>query len=103
MSLRSDERNECLVKDSQQGMGRSRLCQDHKQLVLDLIIDNEGDDRLVESTRGKFFRAPSEEAEIIKKVLDAEVTEANAINAAETNELRTMGEELAHELGGSFC
>ncbi len=33
------------------------------KMVLDLIIEDEGGDDLVESKRGKLYRAPSEEAE----------------------------------------
>ena len=33
------------------------------KMVLDLIIEDEGGDALVESKRGKLYRAPSEEAE----------------------------------------
>ena len=71
--------------------------------MLDLIIDDEGGGRLVELKRGTLFRAPLEEAEIIEEVLDAEVTEANAIDAAEAEELTKMGKEIARKLGGSFC
>ena len=39
------------------------------KLVLDLIIDDEGGNRKVESKRGKLFRAPPEEAEVIEDVL----------------------------------
>ena len=48
---------------------------------------------------GKFFRAPSEEAGTIEKVLDVEVIEADVIDAAETDELTTMGEEITRKLG----
>ena len=51
----------------------------------------------------KLFRAPPEEVEIIKEVLDAEAMEAGAIDAAEADELEWMGEELARKLGGAFC
>ena len=34
-------------------------------MVLDLIIEDEGGDRLAESRRGKLFRAPIDEAEDI--------------------------------------
>ena len=57
----------------------------------------------MELKRGKLFHAPLEEAEIIKEVLDAEVTEADTIDAAEADELTTMGEEIARELGGAIC
>ena len=33
------------------------------KLVLDLIIEDKGGDRLIESKRGKLFREPSPEAE----------------------------------------
>ena len=74
-----------------------------RRLVLDLIIDDGGDNRLVKSKRGKLFCAPSEEAEITKEVLNAEATEADAIDAAEADELTMMGEELTRKLGGAFC
>ena len=70
---------------------------------MDLTINGEGSGRLVESKRGKLFRAPSEEAEIIKDVLDAEGTEADAIGVAEADKLTTMGEEIVRTLGGAFC
>jgi hypothetical protein len=70
---------------------------------LDLIIEDEGGNRLVESKRGHRVRTPSEEAEIMEEVLDAEVTEAEAINAAKDDKLTTMGKELVQELGWAFC
>ena len=108
MSLWSDEKDECRVENSRQDMGRSRLCQAPKslerwRLVLDLIIENKGSDRFVESKRRKLFRAPSEEAGIIEEVPNAKVTEADAINAAETADLTTMGKKRMREFGGAFC
>lgn len=71
--------------------------------MLDLINHNEDGNRLVDSKRGRLFRAPLEEAEITEEVLNAEATEANAIDAAEADELTTMGKELVRKLGGGFC
>jgi hypothetical protein len=74
-------------------------------LVLDLIINNNGDNRLVELKSGKLFITPPEEAEIIKEALDTETMEADtiaAIDAAEEEELDTTGEELTHEFGWVF-
>ena len=52
---------------------------------------------------GKLFRLLLEEAEIIKELLDVEVTEADAIDAAEADKLTTMGEEIPRKVGGTFC
>ena len=52
-------------------------------MVLDLIIDDEGGNRLVESKRGKLYRAPPEEAEVIEEVLEAEETTGDAADEAE--------------------
>ena len=72
-------------------------------LVLDVIIDDNGGNRTEESKRGKLSRDPPEEVEIIQEDLNAKTTEADAIDAAEADELDTVDEKLACELGGSFC
>ena len=55
------------------------------RMVLDLIIEDEDGDRLVESRRGKLFRAPADEAEdLVTEIEVAEEegeSEANAIAA----------------------
>ena len=71
--------------------------------MLDLIIDVEGSASLVESKRGTFFRAPSEAAEIIEGVLDAEVTEVDVINTVEADKLTVVGNEIARKLRRVFC
>ena len=53
------------------------------RLVLGLIIDDGDGNRLVESKRGKLFRAPSDEAEIIEDMLDEEETELDLLKEAE--------------------
>ena len=68
--------------------------------MLDLIINNEDGDRLMDSKRRKLFRAPLEEADIIKEVLGVEVTEADQSNVAEVDMFTTMGKEIARKLGG---
>ena len=75
-------------------------------LVLDLIINENSDNRLVDLKREKLFVTPLEEVGIIKEALDTEITKADtiaAIDAAEEEELDTTGEELTHEFGGVFC
>ena len=52
-------------------------------MVLDLIIDDEGGNRLVESKRGKLYRASPEEAEVIEEVLEAEETTGDAADEAD--------------------
>ena len=58
------------------------------RLVLDLIIEDEGGDRLVERRRGKLFRAPPEDAEDLMTeltVADEEgESEAGDINMADS-------------------
>ena len=61
------------------------------RLVLDLIIEDEGGDRKVEAKRGKIFRAPPEEAEVIEDVIEEEETEEDWIDAADA------------DLGGALC
>ena len=56
------------------------------RLVLDLIIDDDGGNRLVESKRGKLFHAPPEEAEVIEDVLDEEETDTDILDAAEVDD-----------------
>ena len=48
-----------------------------------IINDNGGGNHLVESKRGKLFRAPPDKAEIIKDVLDEEETELDLLKKAE--------------------
>ena len=61
------------------------------RLVLDLIVEGEGGDGMVEAKRGKLFRAPPEEAEVIEDVLEEEETELDWIHEADA------------ELGGALC
>ena len=65
---------------------------------MDLIIDDEGDTRLVELKRGKLFRAPPEEADIIAEAFNTEATETDATDAPEADELEMMGDEIARKL-----
>ena len=53
------------------------------KLVLDLIIKDEGGDRKVESKRGKLFRAPSDEAEVLGVPVNEAQAEEEAISAVE--------------------
>ena len=57
------------------------------RLVLDLIIEDEGGDRLVESRRGKLFRAPTDEVEDmvteLATIAEEGESEADAIAAAD--------------------
>ena len=53
------------------------------KLVLDLIIEDEGGDRLVESRRGKLYGAPSDEAEVLDAPVGEEQAEEEAIEAVE--------------------
>ena len=59
------------------------------RMVLDLIIEDEGGDRLVESRRGKLYRAPADEAEdLVTEVEVAEEegeSEADAIATADVD------------------
>ena len=57
-----------------------------RRLVLDLIIDDDSGNRLVKSKRGKLFRAPPDEAEIIKDVLNEEETELDLLEEAEIDD-----------------
>ena len=58
------------------------------RLVLDLIIEDEGGDRLVESRRGKLFCAPTGEVEDMETELaetaEEGESEADAIATADT-------------------
>ena len=58
----------------------------HWRLALNLIIDDAGDNRLVETKRGKLFRAPPDEADIIEDVLDEEETELDLLKEAEIDD-----------------
>ena len=53
------------------------------KLVLDLIIEDKGGDRKVESKRGKLFRAPSDEAEVLDTPVNKAQAEEEAISAME--------------------
>ena len=59
------------------------------RLFLDLIIEDEGGDRLVESRRGKLFRAPTDEVEdmVTELAVAAEEgeSEADAIAAVDAD------------------
>lgn len=55
-------------------------------LVSDLIINDNGDNRLIELKKGNLFRAPPEEAEIIKNVLNGEEMDLNLLNNADIND-----------------
>lgn len=51
------------------------------KLVLDLIIEDEGGDRLIESRRGKLYGAPSDEAEVLDMLVGEAQAEEEAIAA----------------------
>ena len=54
------------------------------KIVLDLIIEDDGGNRKVETKRGKLFRAPSDEAEILDEdEEEEELTEAQEIAVSE--------------------
>ena len=74
------------------------------KLVLDLIIDDEGGNRKVESKRGKLFRAPPEEAEVIEDVLDVPETDGDGADEADLDVAPGFVEEeaLAESLAGQF-
>ena len=75
------------------------------KLVLDLIIDDEGGNRKVESKRGKLFRAPPEEAEVIEDVLNVPETDGNGADEADLDVapgLVEREETLAASLGGQL-
>ena len=59
------------------------------KMVLDLIIDDEGGDRLVESRRGKLYRSPVGKAKDLVTEIEAADEEgeskADAIAAADTD------------------
>ena len=73
--------------------------------VLDLIIDDDGGNRKVESQRGKLFRAPPEEAEVIEDVLADPETAGDGADEADLDVAPGFVEEeaLAESLGGAFC
>lgn len=74
------------------------------RMVLDLIIDDEGGDRLIESKRGKLYRAPPEEAEVIEEVLEAEETAGDAADEADLDiDVHAEGDALARAEGGAYC
>ena len=53
-------------------------------MVLDLIIEDNGGNRKVETKRGKLFRAPPDEAEILDEdEEEEELTEAQEIAVSE--------------------
>ena len=56
------------------------------RLVLDLIIEDDGGNQLVESKRGKLFRAPPDEAEVIEDVVNEEDTDGDSLDAAEVDD-----------------
>ena len=69
--------------------------------MLDLIIDNDDGNQKVESKRGKLFRAPPEEAEVIEDVLDVPETDGNGADEADLDVASGIVEEkaLAESLG----
>ena len=76
----------------------------HWRMILDLIIDDEGGDRLIESKRGKLYRAPPEEAEVIEEVLEAEETAGDAADEADLDiDVHAEGDALARAEGGAYC
>ena len=53
------------------------------KLVLDLIIADNGGDRLIESNRGKLFRAPSDETEDLEENDPAPPVDPEELTAAQ--------------------
>ena len=49
-------------------------------LILDLIVEDEGGNKMVEAKTGKLFHAPPEEAEVVKDVLEEEETKVDWID-----------------------
>jgi hypothetical protein len=64
---------------------------------LDLIIDENGRNTTEELKGGKLFLGPLQEVKIIQEDLNAKTTEADAIDAAEADELDTVDEKLVCE------
>ena len=55
-------------------------------LVLDLIIEDDGGNRLVESKRGKLFCAPPDEAEVIEDMVNEEGMDGDSLDATEVDD-----------------
>ena len=53
------------------------------KMVLDLIIEDEGGNRKVETKRGKLFRAPEAEVEDLEEEEEEQTTEAHEIANSE--------------------
>ena len=80
------------------------------RLVLDLIIEDDGGNRKVESKRGKLFRAPPEEPECIHDVVSREETVMDAADEEDLDaepgfveEFDAALEEAARLAGGEGC
>ena len=55
------------------------------KLVLDLILEDNGGDRLIESRRGKLFREPSGEEEELGAEIPAPPTDPEELTASQIN------------------
>ena len=80
------------------------------RLVLDLIIEDDGGNRKVESKRGKLFRAPPEEPECVRDVVDREETVVDAVDEEDLDAEPGFDEEFdaareaeAEAAGGWAC
>ena len=61
-------------------LGRTRECNSNRK------GNDNGDNRLIESKKGKLFCAPPEEAEIIKNVLKGKEMDLDLLNNAEIDD-----------------
>ena len=78
--------------------------------MLDLIIEDDGGNRKVESKRGKLFRAPPEEPECVRDVVDREETVVDAVDEEDLDAEPGFDEEFdaareteAEAAGGWAC
>ena len=92
LSFRKRKEKDCLARTVGEAWGKFESVKltniwHRWRLVLDLIIDDEDGDRLVESRRGKLFRAPLDEVEDMEtemaEAAEEGESEADAIAAAD--------------------